>query len=172
MARRFKPRGDGLVVTLSEVEAQLLDELPRQVELMLTEDGVASADPGVGRARDRLFPRAYLDPTEDDASRAWLADVQPELMEGKLAALNDMRASLARAEATRKGRKVELTPAEVQAWLTGLNDVRLVLGTILDITDDSDIGTLGRGDPEQQERANLYGWLTYLQGELVETLLR
>jgi hypothetical protein len=172
VARRFKPRGDALVVTLTEVEAQLLDELPRQVELMLTEDDVASSDPSVGRARDRLFPRAYLDPTEDDASAAWSLDVHPELMEGKLAALNDLRASLARAEVTRKGRRVELTPAEVQAWLTGLNDVRLVLGTILEITDDSDLEQLSTGDPELAERAALYGWLTWIQGELVETLLR
>ncbi len=172
MARRFKPRGDALVVTLTAAEAQLLDELPRQVELMLTEDDVASSDPAVGRARDRLFPRAYLDPTEDEASTAWTLDVHPELMESKLAALNDLRASLARAEVTRKGRRVELTPAEVQAWLTGLNDVRLVLGTILEITDDSDIGALAGSDPDQAERAALYGWLTYLQGELVETLLR
>ncbi len=167
MARRLKPRGDRLVVTLSEVEAQILDELPRQVELMLTEDGVASGDPSVGRARDRLFPRAYLDPTEDEASTAWMLEVQPELMEGKLAALHEIRASLSRAEVTRKGRKIELTAAEVQAWLTGLNDVRLVLGTILDITDDSDMEALAGS-----EQANLYAWLTYLQGELIETLLR
>ena len=51
-----------------------------------------------------------------------------------------------------------------------LNDARLALGTTIGVTDDLDLSLLDPSDPESAAYA-AYGWLTYLQGELVETLL-
>ena len=51
-----------------------------------------------------------------------------------------------------------------------LNDARLALGTQLGVTEDTDYADLDPEDPESSALA-AYAWLTYLQGELVETLL-
>ena len=59
---------------------------------------------------------------------------------------------------------VSLDPAGVQAWLRHLTDLRLVLAARLQIEDDGDQGT---GD---ERMLDLYDWLGYLQGTLVECL--
>jgi hypothetical protein len=50
-----------------------------------------------------------------------------------------------------------------------LNDARLVLGTRLDVTEETDFGAVDAEDPEAQELA-VYAYLTWLQGELVEAV--
>ncbi len=51
-----------------------------------------------------------------------------------------------------------------------LNDARLALGTRLGVTDETDASDLDPSDPTAPVLA-VYSWLTYLEGELVETLL-
>jgi len=54
---------------------------------------------------------------------------------------------------------------EAQSWLKALNDLRLVLGTRLEISDDNDF------DFDSDEPGiNLYNYLTYLQGTLIDAL--
>ncbi len=62
-----------------------------------------------------------------------------------------------------------LDEEEASAWCGALNDVRLVLGERLDVTDEIYVTGIPRGDPRARELA-FYGWLTWLQGELVEAL--
>lgn len=64
--------------------------------------------------------------------------------------------------------EIALTPDDVAAWLGVLNDLRLVLGTRLEITEDEP--DLDPAHPDAAAYA-VYYWLTYLQGELVEQLL-
>ena len=121
-------------------------------------------------ARDRLFPRAYLDPTEEQAEQQWQELVYPDLLQGRLATSNGSPAP----STGRDGRKdrvvVHLDPDDVQAWLGVLNDARLALGTRIGVTDETDLTELDPDDPNTPVLA-AYGWLTYLEGELVETLL-
>ena len=64
--------------------------------------------------------------------------------------------------------ELALEPDDVQAWLAVLNDVRLVLGTRLEITeDDWDVTP----DDPRAGAYNVYAWLTHLQGDLVDQLL-
>jgi hypothetical protein len=63
-----------------------------------------------------------------------------------------------------------LGPDDVSALLGVLNDARLTLGTALGVTDDTDFDELDPEDAAAQP-AYIYVWLTYLEGELVETLL-
>ena len=56
---------------------------------------------------------------------------------------------------------------QLHAWSTALNDLRLVLGTRLDVTEDMD--EVDPEDPRAPAFA-LYGYLTWLQGEIIEAL--
>jgi hypothetical protein len=62
-----------------------------------------------------------------------------------------------------------LTPEEADAWLRALNDLRLVLGTRLDVGEDFDWDAVGPDHPDAQELA-LYAYLSWLQEQLVEAL--
>jgi hypothetical protein len=160
---RFRRRRDGtVVVSLTEAETQLLGELPEQLRALYAA-GTGDA------ARDRLFPRAYLDPTEEDAEREWQDLVHPELLRGRLAALDRLAASLAGGDVRRGRVRVTLSPDEGETWVGVLNDARLALGVRLGVTEDEPVD-LDPNDPKAPVVA-AYSWLTYLQGDLVEALL-
>ncbi len=165
MSRRFTPRRGGRIdLTLEAPEAELLRGLPAELRALYEND---NPDP----ARDRLFPRAYLDPTEEEAEEEWQKLVFPELLRARLEALGRLTAALEQAETTRKDRVVvHLEPDDVQAWLGVLNDARLALGTRIGVTDGTDLTELDPDDPNAPVIA-AYAWLTYLEGELVDTLL-
>jgi hypothetical protein len=108
-------------VDLGPNERELLRAVAEQLKELLLE-----TDSPVLR---RLFPPPYGDDTERNEGYAALAG--PELIEHRLAALDLLVASV---QAT------TLDEDEIGAWMRSINDVRLVLGTVLDITDDeSDI---------------------------------
>jgi len=166
MSLRFERTGDGgLRVSLAGAERELLRSLPE--ELRAVYDADDQGDP----VRDRLFPRAYLDPTAEDAEREWRELVHPELLNVRFAALELVTASLDRAADGRGGDVVaDLSAEEVAAWLGVLNDARLALGTRLGVNEDLDDAELDPADPEAAGHA-VYAWLTHLQGDLVETML-
>jgi len=165
MSSRFRRSGEGLLLSLSEPEHELLRTLP--VELReLYED-----DHGDDEARGRLFPRAYLDPTEEQSEEEWQELVHPELLRDRLDALTRVVDALETASAGRRGAVVvELGADDVPAFLGVLNDARLTLGTRLDVRDETDVSDLDPGSPQAPVLA-VYSWLTYLEGELVEALL-
>ncbi len=150
---------------LAEPELELLRDLPEQLR------GLYEDDSGTDEARARLFPRAYLDPTEEESEDEWQALVHPELLRDRLDALARVVGALEHAESGRRGMLVvQLGPDDVPALLGVLNDARLALGTRLGVTDDSDFGDVDPSDPQAAVVA-VYSWLTYLEGELVEVLL-
>jgi hypothetical protein len=160
--RFSRTRRGGFRVTLTEVEHDVLVSLPAQLrDLSETDDSV----------RDRLFPRAYLDPTEEDAEQEWRALVHPELARARQEALDRVGASLERAATGRRGRlTADLDADDLRAWLSFLNDSRLAIGTCMGVTEELDEVLLDSDDPRAPGLA-LYGWLTVLEGDLVETLL-
>ena len=62
-----------------------------------------------------------------------------------------------------------LSPKEADAWLRAFNDLRLVLGTRLDVTEDIEFEGLDLRDPRGRDLA-VYAYLSWLQEELVEAL--
>lgn len=165
MSARFERSGEGMRLTLSEAEHELLRTLPDELR-ELYED-----DTGADDARARLFPRAYLDPTEEHSEDEWQELVHPELLRDRLDALVRVVDALGGASTSRRGVVVvELGSDDVPALLGVLNDARLTLGTRLGVTDEMDLSEL---DPSDRRAPMLaaYSWLTYLEGELVETLL-
>ena len=117
-------------------------------------------------AMARLFPDAYRDDAEASADfrRYTESDLRREKME---------RAQRVHAcvESDADGDvSVSLDDSEVPDWLGFLNDVRLILGTRLEITEDWQENGIDESAPNAQ-LFYLYDWLTYLQETLVQSLL-
>lgn len=165
MSRHFSRAKDGaLVVRLEPEEAALLRQLAGELTEVLENPGADDA------VRDRLFPRAYLDPTEESAEDEWQRFVHPDLVSGRLDALKLLVDTLP-TEPGRRGRvEGRLTEEQEAAWLGVLNDARLALGTRLGVTDDDDAFSVGPDDP-MYVAWNVYAWLTGLQSDLVQVLL-
>lgn len=126
-------------------------------------------DPSATRPTDpalsRLFPDAYLD--DEEASAEFRRYTQHDLRATKLANLAQARATLGRPNPT------QLSTEEAQAWLAALNDMRLVLGSRLGLTDDGpdDPGDLAEDDP-RLPLLLIYDLLTYHQDRLVGAMTR
>ncbi|MGZ6969179.1 MAG: DUF2017 family protein [Acidimicrobiia bacterium] len=166
MAQRIRRSRDGLVLTLYPAEVEVLRDLAGQLESLL-DGGVPER--GGDPTRDRLFPRAYLDPTEDAAETEWQVAVHEDLVRQKSAAVGALVDSLDTGTAGRKDTlQLTLPPEAVEQWVGALNDVRLALGVVLEVTEDE--AELDPDDP-RAPGLELYHWLTWLQGSLVEELL-
>jgi hypothetical protein len=155
--------GGSVVVTFDEIEVQLMREVPEQLRALYQ---ASDADP----ARERLFPRAYLDPTEEAAEEQWVELVHPELLRQRLEGLDALLHTLDAGVKKGKRTQVTLSADDVNLWLGVLNDARLAFGTRLDITDDTNIWYSPPDDSMAAERA-AYAWLTTLQSLLVDTML-
>jgi Domain of unknown function (DUF2017) len=141
----------GVEVELPTELRDLLESLSRQLKDLLTSEE-SRDDPGVAR----LFPPASMDdPLEALGFEQLMGDA---LLAGKLEAA-DVLGRTARAS--------YLTGVEAEAWSRALNDVRLVLGTRLEVTEGMDADALFR-DPLTEQAATMYVALT----ELVEMLIR
>lgn len=155
---------DGSVeLVLDAAEADLLRDIPAQLRGLYD-------SPADDPALQRLFPRAYLDPTEDRAEQEWQALTHPELLRERLERLDLLLGTLDRGVAKSRRLRVALEPDDVAAWLAVLNDARLAFGSRLGITEETDVYRIEADDPLGLEKA-AYGWLTMLQGVLVEALL-
>ncbi len=62
-----------------------------------------------------------------------------------------------------------VTEDELLAWVSAINDLRLILGTRLDVTQDMDLSGVESGDP-RTPMFELYAYLTLLEGDAVTAL--
>jgi hypothetical protein len=180
---------NSVLVDLRAAEARLLVDLFGDLlELLAAEDaaepGLGPVDPlavelgldGLGDetpsarpddpALARLFPDAY--PDDPDATAEFRRYTQADLT-----AERRRRATLAleSLERIKGGGRLSLTTAEAAAWLGALNDLRLVLGTRLEITADEQEPGEGFGpDDPRTAYVPVYYYLGYLQETLVEAL--
>ncbi len=143
--------GGALRLRLRAEERDLLRRLPGQLKELLSD---APDDP----ALRRLFPPAYSDDLEREAEyRELMAD---ELRSRHLAALAVLEETV---DADR------LTAEQAAGWLAALNDLRLVLGTRLDVSEDMLGDDVDPDHPDAPALA-LYGYLSWLQDQVVEAL--
>jgi Domain of unknown function (DUF2017) len=136
-------------VSLDPHEQLLLTELLDELEGLLD-------DPDDPELR-RLFPPAYSEPTDDEQYRSLVRD---QLVSGRSKALATVRATMG---------SETLDADQADQWLRALNDMRLVLGTRWDVTEQLDYGKLDLNEPRGRELA-VYGYLSWLQEQLVEAL--
>jgi uncharacterized protein DUF2017 len=146
--RHTKNRGYEL--RLADEEREVLRSLPEQLRDLLADDD----DPVLAR----LFPEAYRDDPEHEAEFQSL--VRSDLVGERLENLEVMERTLD-AE--------QLNEEEAAAWLSGVNDARLVLGTRLDVTEELNLARISQDDPNAPLYA-LYAFLTWFEEQLVAAL--
>lgn len=146
-----RSRKGGVEVRLADDEREFLRSLAPQMRDLLEDP----EDPAVAR----LFPVAYPDHEDRQAEYRILAG-------GEL--LDSHREALAALEATAGAERLD--DEQANAWLRALNEIRLVLGTRLGVTEDHDAWPTDADDPRVPAFA-AYDFLSRLQGELVEALL-
>lgn len=175
MAARFRHlRRGGIQAHLETAEAAVLIQLCRELSGLLPAAGEESPGTRGGPEEDdpvmaRLFPRAYLDPTEEEAESEWQRFAHPDLVEGRKEAVETFLRTLAGARQHRGGLEVTLSPEEAEVWLAVLNDSRLVLGTRLEVTEEMAPAGLDPDDPATTP-FTVYWWLGYLEEHLVDAL--
>jgi Domain of unknown function (DUF2017) len=130
-------------------ERGLLSGLPAQLRDLLRSD-----DP----ALERLFPPAH--PTDPELNAQYRELVHEGLVAQRMSSVEVMERTLAARH---------LSEDEVLAWLSAVNDLRLVIGTRLDVTEDMEPDAIPEGDPRFPAWA-LYHYLTFLEGQIVDAL--
>jgi hypothetical protein len=150
-----------VLTQLFDQMSQLLSELGDQestdpLEAMLGMNGSTeiSDDPALAR----LFPDGYSD--DEHASADFRRFTEQDLRQEKTAALTQIRSALQSNEDTSF-----VSPLQAQSWLKAINDLRLVLGTRLGVTQENDFDS-----DSDEPGVNLYNFLTYLQGTLLDAL--
>ncbi|WP_074390938.1 DUF2017 domain-containing protein [Hoyosella altamirensis] len=68
-----------------------------------------------------------------------------------------------------EGGKVSLSPEQADAWVTAVNDARLALGTMLEISDETP-EEIDPNDPRAPQ-LGVYHWLTWMQDSLVTAVM-
>ncbi|MER7998579.1 DUF2017 domain-containing protein [Streptomyces sp. NPDC095613] len=188
--------GGGAAIALDEVEISILRSLAVQLleligpgeEPAQGEDPLAAlfaegpSEPPSDPALARLFPDAYGDPDapdeDDEELRGYSAefrrftenDLRGRKREDGLAMVRTLDSLSTAGEG---GALLKLTPEDCLHWLGALNDLRLTIGTRLDVSDEDEGGELYRlpdSDP-RKPMVMAYLWLGALQETLVETLM-
>ena len=142
-------RGGGVTLRLPDEVRRTLAEMARQLGELYGSDEAAD-DPAVAR----LFPTAY--PDDPMANIEFDGSMSDGLRKGRLEAI---------AVVERTADAPKLTEEEAGAWLTTLNDARLVLGTRLGVTEES-----GEEDFDGDE-VTAASYQTYLMLSAVVNLL-
>ena len=164
--------GGNITLKLDDSELGVLSQMLEQMsELLEDPESESGADPlakllnmsGSTQISDdpalaRLFPDGYSD--DEHASADFRRFTEQDLRAQKVTALAVAQETLK----DWKG-KSSITGRQAQDWLKALNDLRLVLGTRLEITDDAD-----RDFDLDEPGIHLYNYLTYLQGTLIDAL--
>ncbi|TWF93445.1 DUF2017 domain-containing protein [Saccharopolyspora dendranthemae] len=162
----------GLVGQIKDMLTARADEAPKDELAELTGIRTGPSAPPEDRVVARLLPDFYrrdpitgdTDEEDADAAGAMRSLHEPELLEAKTGA-----AQLVLETCPPMGGKVKLTSEQADNWLTALNDVRLALGTALDVEDDMPDEL--PEDDLRREHLGVYQWLTWVQDSLVSAIL-
>jgi len=180
----WRREGDKIVTKLERQEAAILRAMVSQVSDMLearaeeapqdelaeltgirTGPSTSPDDPILSRLLPD-FHRLDEDKPEKDAmdSAAALRSLhEPTLLDMKTGV-----AAVVLETCPPDGGLVRLNPEQADAWLAALNDVRLALGTALDVTEDMP-DELPDDDP-RADHLPVYHWLTVVQEELIHAV--
>jgi len=152
-------RGGDVVARLDPAEAGVVGLLLDQLEQLLEAD---EDDVGGDPVMARLLPDGHRGDPE-------LAADYRELTEASLRSGKADDLAMVRATLPPDGGEVRLDPEQAGAWLRATNDLRLAMGTRLDISEDTEPPEEVTGEEDQQ--LAVYYWLTALQGSLVDALV-
>ncbi|WP_327695211.1 DUF2017 domain-containing protein [Streptomyces sp. NBC_00459] len=200
MPGHFEPLpGGGAAVALDDVEISIIRSLAVQLLELIgpgpaedaSDDPLAElfaegpSEPPSDPVLKRLFPDAYGDPVdvpsspgEAEEQREYSAEfrrfTENDLRTGKReGALTVIRSLDALTPSGDGGAVLKLAHEESQQWLGTLNDLRLAIGSRLDVVDEEDTDLLYRLPDEDPRKPMVmaYLWLGGLQETLVSTLM-
>ncbi|MER6211130.1 MULTISPECIES: DUF2017 domain-containing protein [unclassified Streptomyces] len=201
MPGHFEPlHGGGAAVALDDVEISIIRSLAVQLLELIgpgpgedaSDDPLAElfaegpSEPPADPVLRRLFPDAYTDPEQAPDSPQDAEERMAHSAEFRRFTENDLRAGKrenalavvrtldALTPGGDGGAILKLTAEESRQWLGALNDLRLAIGSRLDITDEDDTDDLYRLPDEDPRKPMVmaYLWLGGLQETLVSTLMR
>jgi len=162
MARKVKPPiervGADFRINLEFEERDLIHRLMGEFRTLLHL-------PGDDSRLVRLFPTAYHQACDREMDEEYQRLMREELVASRLKGLELIEDFLA----TPDGGTPRLSEGQMAAFLQALNGVRLVLGTMLDVSEDHDIGEIGDDHPLAGEY-QLYDFLSWLLDWTVRAL--
>lgn len=135
-------------------ERELLVRLLGEIKELLTSE----PDERTAPLLHRLFPPAFHDDAEKEAEYQRL--MRDDLVASRVAAVDSVTLILQKDGRT-------LSEGETMAFMQSLNAIRLVLGTMLDITDDE---SAEHADMEDSAEHGLYGYLGWILEWTVQAL--
>lgn len=164
MAFRKSPRhivertARGYVVHLQREEIDLVVRLLREMRALITSD-----DPQHAPLVRRLFPPAYHLADDEEAESEFQRLMHDDLVTSRLESISMVEAALT------EGRP--MTDGEALGFMQSLNSVRLVLGTLLDVSEEHDPESVRDDDPMAGEH-HLYTFLSWLLEHTVQAISR
>jgi hypothetical protein len=147
-------KNDGVRLVLDEMETHVIRQLTEELRTLLDAGRIDRGDP----VYERLFPAAYDDVQDESAYRDLIGD---DLVTFKLQALDMVTDALGErfSDITLEGDTLDI-------WLACLTDLRLAIGTRLDV-DEERMGTeIDPDDPDARSLAVLH-WLGFVQEGVV-----
>jgi len=133
---------------LTNEERELVASLAEQLRELLLSDQPEGVE--------RLFPPGYSN--DEERQTEYQLITHDELLEKRLASVDVLEQTVT---------QTSLTEEQLTAWMGAINDLRLVLGTRLDVTEEMERVALD--DPRAPALA-VYQYLTYLLSEIVTAL--
>jgi uncharacterized protein DUF2017 len=146
---RIEATTDGAALRLGTAERRLLGDLLDQLETAIESEDATTV---------RLFPPAHAD--DADAEAGYRSMVHEDLVDGRRAHIATVRSTLDASE---------LDAAQVTSWLHVANDLRLVMGTELGITAETQDDPPDDDDPRYPSWV-AYLYLTWLESQLIDVL--
>jgi|SRR5580693_350052 hypothetical protein len=143
-------------------ESDLFDDLEKMFNETTAAPPEAPEDPVLAR----LLPDAYQD--DPEAAGEFRKYTESSLREAKKYFAQTLLETI-----PVKGGRVKLSAEQARDWLRALNDVRLMFGVRLEITEDFEDQLAGL-DPKDPRVAafEVYGWLGAVQESLVRAIAR
>ena len=152
----IRRRNGEFAIVIDDDEAALIRRLADELRSLLTDESSGS---GADALLVRLFPVAY--PDDDELEDEYQRLMREELVASKLAALDVVDRAITE--------RAPLDDAGMTAFMQSINSVRLILGTMLDVSDDPEAEEVTLGLENSPEYA-LYGYLSWLLEHCVRAL--
>ncbi len=135
----------GWRINLDDEERNLLVRLMGELRALIT-------GPDDNDLIRRLFPVAY--PDDDEKEDEYQRLMREELVTSRLAAIESVTRTVEPANA-----KVLLDEGETIAFMQSINAIRLVLGSMLGITDDESADAADESDSPEHHLYDFLSWL-------------
>ena len=171
MTRRFKPpifatTKQGVTtwtLNIGEDEQGVVADLLGQLRSLLVADHDPEAP--VSPLLNRLFPNAYTEEEDAEKEAEYQRLMRDELVTSRLFQIEAVAGYIA------SGQDQTLDEGQVIALMQSVNAVRVVLGTMLDVTDDDESDDLGDGvDDDFEIERRLYAFLSWFLDWIVRSL--